>query len=60
MSGEKIRTYSHYKIYDEYDQLMRIVKTRHEADHLINLYEGWTYKFVKSKKQNLDLPDAPF
>jgi hypothetical protein len=51
---------NHYKIYDEYGELMRTVKTKHEAEHLIQTYTDWTYQFVKADKPKLDLPDAPF
>jgi hypothetical protein len=54
---------SHYKIYDEHGQLMRWVKTKHEADELIMLYEGWSYSYVLVKKQGPDLSGfepAPF
>ena len=49
-----------YLILDEYGQAMRVVKTKHEAESLIKIYTDWSYKFVKKKKQKLDLPDAPF
>ncbi len=54
---------SHYKIYDENGQLMRWVKTKHEADELIMLHEGWSYSYVLVKKQPPDLSafePAPF
>ena len=51
---------NHYKIFDEHGELMRTVKTKHEAEHLIHTYTDWSYEFVKVEKQKLDLPDAPF
>ncbi len=59
-TDDRINAYSHYKIYDEYGELMRTVKTKHEAEHLIQTYTDWTYQFVKADKLKLDLPDAPF
>ena len=57
---DRMNAYSHYKIYDEHGELMRTVKTKHEAEHLIKTYTDWTYQFVQAEKQILDLPDAPF
>jgi hypothetical protein len=51
---------NHYKLYDENNELMRTVKTKHEAEHLIKTYTNWYYKFVKYKQPKLDLPEAPF
>ena len=34
-TDDRINAYSHYKIYDEHGELMRTVKTKHEAEHLI-------------------------
>jgi hypothetical protein len=31
---DRLNAYSHYKIYDENGELMRTVKTKHEAVHL--------------------------
>ncbi len=59
-TDDRINAYSHYKIYDEHGELMRTVKTKHEADHLIQTYTDWSYQFVKADKHKLDLPDAPF
>jgi hypothetical protein len=55
---DRLNAYSHYKIYDENGELMRTVKTKHEAVRLIQTYTDWSYQFVKAQK--LDLPDAPF
>jgi len=51
---------NYYKIFDEHGELMRTVKIKHEAEHLIKTYTDWSYQFVKVEKQKLDLPDAPF
>ena len=55
---DRLNAYSHYKIYDENGELMRTVKTKHEAVHLTQTYTDWSYQFVKAQK--LDLPEAPF
>ncbi len=55
-----IARYSHYKIYDEDNEVIRIVKSKHEAESIIKTYTNWTYKFVKSKKVQFDLPEATF
>ena len=59
-TDDRINAYNHYKIYDENGELMRTVKTKHEAEYLIHTYTDWSYRFVKVEKQKLDLPDAPF
>jgi hypothetical protein len=51
---------NYYKIFDEHGEVMRTVKTKHEAEQLIKTYTDWTYQFVKADKPKLDLPDAPF
>ena len=57
-TDDRINAYSHYKIYDENGELMRTVKTKHEAEHLIKTYIDWTYQFVKADKPKFE--DAPF
>jgi hypothetical protein len=53
--------HTHYRIYDEHGELMRIVKTKHEAEHLIKTYTDWSYQFVKGTKPDLtNLGEAPF
>ncbi len=59
-TDDRINAYSHYRIYDEHGELMRTVKTKHEADQLIKTYTNWSYQFVRADKLKLDLPDAPF
>lgn len=59
-TDDRINAYSHYNIYDENGELMRTVRTKHEADSLIKTYTDWSYRFVKADKPKLDLPDAPF
>ena len=49
-TDDRINAYSHYKIYDENGELMRTVKTKHEAEHLTKTYTDWTYQFVKAQK----------
>jgi hypothetical protein len=55
---DRLNAYSHYKIYDENGELMRTVKTKHEAVHLTQTYTDWTYQFVKADKPKFE--DAPF
>ena len=52
--------YSHYKIYDENNEVIRIVKTKHEAESIIKTYTNWSYKYIKPIKMDLNLPEAPF
>jgi len=50
-----------YKIFDEHGELMRTVKTKHEAEHLIKTYTDWSYQFVKAEKPDLNqFEDALF
>ena len=37
-----------YKIYNEYEELIRIVKRKEEADYFVDAY-GWTKKFFKEE-----------
>lgn len=39
-----------YKIYDEYGELFRIVKTKWEKDKLVNTYKGFKYSAIKQPK----------
>ena len=49
-----------YKIYNEYDELIRTVKRKEEADYFVDAY-GWTKKFFKEEpKQLVEVEDAPF
>jgi hypothetical protein len=49
-----------YKIYNEYEELIRIVKRKEEADYFVDAY-GWTKKFFKEEvKQLAEVEDAPF
>jgi len=51
---------SMYKIYNEYDELIRMVKRKEEAEYFVETY-GWTKKFFKEEpKQQVELEDAPF
>lgn len=51
---------SMYKIYNEYDELIRMVKRKEEADYFVEAY-GWTKKYFKEEpKQQVELEDAPF
>lgn len=44
----------HYMIYDDQGELFRIVKTRWEKNHIMNLYDNFTY--VAKKQQNKQNP----
>ena len=39
-----------YKIYDEQNELIRVVKYKEEADHFVKDY-GWTKKFFKQENK---------
>ena len=43
-----------YKLYNEYDELIRVVKYKEEADHFVNDY-GWTKKFFKQENKMKDI-----
>lgn len=53
-------TDKHYVIFDEHGEVMRWVKTKHEAEHIVKTYKDWSYMYVPGKLKKLDLPDAPF
>jgi hypothetical protein len=50
-----------YKIYNEYDELIRTVKRKEEADYFVDVY-GWTKKFFRQETKQIkeELEDAPF
>lgn len=41
-----------YKIYDENQELFRIVKSKWERDKLVNTYKGFTCKIVKTENKS--------
>jgi hypothetical protein len=43
-----------YKLYNEYDELIRVVKHKEEADHFVNDY-GWTKKFFKQENKTKEV-----
>jgi hypothetical protein len=43
-----------YKLYNEYDELIRVVKHKEEADHFVNDY-GWTMKFFRQPKKEKEV-----
>lgn len=50
-----------YLIYDENGEPMRMVRTKHEADHIIKTYTDWSYRFVKAEPPPIPtLPEALF
>lgn len=52
-----------YYIYDEIGELMRKVKRKEEAQHLIQVRPGWTYVYIRTKRKIVDFSvfeDAPF
>ena len=49
-----------YYIYDEMGELMRKVRSLHEAKELIAIRSGWNYVKVKIPKQKIVFEDAPF
>lgn len=52
-----------YYIYDELGDLMRKVKRKEEAKQLINLRDGWSFKYIFTKRKPVDLSqfeECPF
>ena len=50
-----------YIIYDENGEPMRMVKTLHEAQHIIKTYTDWSYRYVKATPPpKPELPEALF
>jgi len=49
-----------YFIYDENGELMRWVKTKAEANHLIKIYDGWFWAYKPKVKPTFVWEDAPF
>ena len=49
-----------YYIYDENGELMRWVKTKHEANHIIKTYTNWTWRYKPKVKAKILWKDAPF
>ena len=51
----------HYAIFDENGEVMRWVKTKHEAEQIIKTYKDWSYTLVVPKKEvKFKFEDAPF
>lgn len=44
-----------YYIYDDFGDLFRIVKTKWERDKLVNTYNGFSFKAIKTFKHKIDL-----
>ena len=49
-----------YYIYDEMGELMRKVRTLHEAKEICFMRYGWSYVYVRQSKPKLVFEDAPF
>ena len=49
-----------YFIYDENGELMRWVKTKAEANHIVKTYTNWTYRYKPKIKPQFKWEDAPF
>ena len=52
-----------YLIYDEYGELMRWVKTKTEANHIIKTYTNWSWRYAPKVKPKFDWTNfepAPF
>lgn len=49
-----------YMIYDENGELMRWVKTKAEANHIIKTYTNWSWIYKKQVKPKFNFEDAPF
>jgi hypothetical protein len=51
----------HYAIFDENGEVMRWVRTKHEAEQIIKTYKDWSYTLVVPKKElKFKFEDAPF
>jgi len=49
-----------YYIYDEMGELMRKVRSLHEAKEVVGIRSGWSYVRVKIQKPKIVFEDAPF
>ena len=49
-----------YYIYDEMGELMRKVRSLHEAKEICSLRNGWNYVYVRQIKPKILFADAPF
>lgn len=49
-----------YYIYDEMGEMMRKVRTLHEAKEICRIRNGWSYVYVRQVKPKLVFMDAPF
>lgn len=47
-----------YQIFDENNELMRLIQTKTEAKLICLIRHGWTFKFIKPVKHIFE--DAPF
>lgn len=51
----------HYAIFDENGEVMRWVRTKHEAEQIIKTYKDWFFTLVVPKKEvKFKFEDAPF
>jgi hypothetical protein len=46
---------SQYRIYDENQELMRMVSRQEEARQIVMGRSGWTFKLFRSPKKTVDL-----
>jgi hypothetical protein len=49
-----------FQIFDEQNELIRIVFRKEEALAVVALRSGWTYKRVIMKKPKFEFEEAPF
>jgi len=49
-----------YLIYDENGELMRWVKTKVEANHIIKTYTNWSLRYAPKMKPTFNWEEAPF
>jgi hypothetical protein len=49
-----------YYIYDESGELMRKVRSLHEAKEICAIRNGWSFVKVKTPKVKIVFEDAPF
>lgn len=49
-----------YYIYDESGELMRKVRSLHEAQEIVAIRNGWNFVKVKTPRVKVVFEDAPF
>ena len=47
-----------FNVFDELNDLMRVVFSKAEAEYLCRIREGWTYKRVKTQATSIPFDDV--